>query len=177
MTPFFRREGTTILINVFIILSATLYIKHKDNIIWRKALHYPTSLVPAYQAPLVDCGAAFVVSEEPYYVFLHPGITFEAHKTGIRNAAGFELDVKYVSSSGLWTWYSVEILDESTLEAIRGDVVVDLVQCEGMVQFDFGPGWDHVPLTDAEIEEMIERAEEWERSRETMVHTRIYDLG
>ncbi|KAK6423428.1 hypothetical protein LTR95_016533 [Oleoguttula sp. CCFEE 5521] len=165
----FRRQNANILITLTLFLLAVLYIKHKDtlNLFCRKALHYPTSIIPHYRAPLVACAAGDRVPES-YYMFLHPGASLEAHRANIYDAVGLELNVTSFSSGNLY--YNANNVNDAALEAIRRDFLVDMVvECDRLMQANWGETFEMVEMSEAEIEKNAEMYEEAARRRETMI--------
>nr|OQO26827.1 hypothetical protein B0A51_06488 [Rachicladosporium sp. CCFEE 5018] len=132
MARSFRRQNTSILITLSLILLATLYIKHKDNILWRKAFYYyPTRLVPAYRAPLLHCSPPYSVPGS-YYVYLHHGCTIEQHNETLGEAINLDLMIKSAQHGTKQYDYAIywaRGVDDAVLAAIRGDLAVDAVEC------------------------------------------------
>ncbi|OQO14637.1 hypothetical protein B0A48_00018 [Cryoendolithus antarcticus] len=173
----FRRQNANILITLTLFLLAVLYIKHKDtlNLFCRRALHYPTSIIPLYRATLVSCGTGDRVPES-YYMFLHPGASLEEHKANIYNTVGLDLNVTSVTSGGLYC--NANNINDAALEAVRRDFLVDMVvECDRLMQANWGETFELVEMTEAEIEKQAVMYEEAARSRETMIPSAIQICG
>lgn len=93
------------------------------TILWRSA----TGLVHPYRAPLNFCDKSHVVPKE-YHVQLRPECSLEEHwrRMGLDTA-----NIVNITPKNPWfpTAYHAQGIDDSVLDAIRADIMVDMVKC------------------------------------------------
>jgi len=97
---------------------------------WRRAPHDPTPSMRRYRAPLVGCEFESVV-EESFCVFLHHGCSLEKHKQVVGEQVNLDSKITNIfpetARHGLY--YCASNIDDANLEAIRADIVVDMIEC------------------------------------------------
>ncbi|GIZ49252.1 hypothetical protein CKM354_001228400 [Cercospora kikuchii] len=93
------------------------------TILWRSA----TGLVHPYRAPLNFCDKSYMVPKE-YHVQLRPECSLEEHwrRMGLDTA-----NIVNITPQNPWfpTAYHAQGIDDSVLDAIRADIMVDMVKC------------------------------------------------
>lgn len=117
-------------VSVIFILSFALHQPKSIRTIsraWSRTLHNVTTGRVPYQAPLLNCDDP-LRDPDYYMVCLMPGYTLEQHKQTV-SEVDFDSVIEFVFSIPQQVIYSAKLEDE-TLDAIRADIRVDLVECD-----------------------------------------------
>ncbi|KAK4499472.1 hypothetical protein PRZ48_009987 [Zasmidium cellare] len=114
--------------SVFFLLCLIATLKRPEpTLLWRQAALHPSR---AYRAPMFACQYPDVINRS-YGVFLHHGCSLDKHKHLIGEDADLDSRITHCFPEtrvhGLY--YYANDIDDVTLDAIRADVVVDLVEC------------------------------------------------
>ncbi len=117
---------TTSAISVFALIM--LLITRPDNTAltwWEKR-----ASMSSYEAPLHLCDSVNDPVPHSYFIFLHMGYTLEQHAQAVGHGTDLNSDIEHIfpetDRHGLY--YSVE-LDDASLDLVRADIGVDMVEC------------------------------------------------
>lgn len=115
----------------------------------RRALYQSRALMSAYRAPMVGCERTGVI-EGSYFVFLHCGCSLDKHNQTIGNNVDITSKIRrvYPETPGHGLYYWAEDIDETALEAIRSDIVVDMIECNRAL--DMSDGVEDVEIIHSE---------------------------
>lgn len=84
-----------------------------------------------------------------YCVFLHQGCSLEKHKLAVGEEADIESKIRHIfpetRNHGLY--YCADNVDDVTLDAVRADIIVDMIECDRSPEISF----------ESEIVEIFER--------------------
>lgn len=130
------RTVIEIFISIIYPLSIAAAFARPDlGLLWRSAMHHPNSAIrPPYRAALAQCGFGDEIIDS-YVVWLRYYVSLEQH---LHNVA---LDPEKIAYSFPETfhnglYYFAYGIDDADLEAIRGDPLVDRVDCNRALNLD-----------------------------------------
>ena len=94
---------------------------------------FSTRIVGDYMAPMRYCDDPERAVPEEYFVYLHSGYELEQHKQAIGADARAVLEKAitntFLEDVNYGPYYAAMGLQNATLDAVRADIGVDLVQC------------------------------------------------
>jgi hypothetical protein len=139
-----RLLRNTLLISTVILLllalSKTIFTYTRDpytllELRWRRTTRHPYLQRLSPQAPLYGCQARRVIPGA-YTIYLHKGHSIDQHLATMSKTTAVTFQMHHVSeeSYNLGAHYYADNVDDGTVEAIRKDPLVDLVEC----QFELG---------------------------------------
>lgn len=86
----------------------------------------------SYEAPLLGCEPEEDVIKDGYRVFLHQGYSLGQHKITVESAVDLDAAILHIFNETASHGLSYDAtLDEDALAAVRVDIGVDFVICDG----------------------------------------------